>query len=141
MIRNQAVIEKNQAHVFERVAEASHRERWMDEIQSINMEGPVRSGTRFTQNQIEGKRKTTYQGVIEKIEAPHFFSYQLIHKAFDIRIGYEFQGQGAATQVTQFYEYRYKSFFAKLMGTLFSGLTKKLAKKQLDNLKDYCERG
>ncbi|MET3696817.1 polyketide cyclase/dehydrase/lipid transport protein [Bacillus oleivorans] len=141
MIRNQVVIEKNQASVFERVVEAGHREHWMDEIQSINMEGPVRAGTKFIQNQIEGKRKTTYQGVIEKIEAPHYFSYKLISNAFDMRIGYELQGQGASTNVIQFYDVRYKSFFAKMMGTLFSGLMKRLARKQLDNLKEYCERG
>ena len=140
MIRNQVVIERNQASVFERIVEAHHREQWMDEIQSIHMEGPVKAGTRFTQNQIEGKRRTAYQGVIEKIEAPHYFSYKLNSNGFDMRIGYELQGQGAATGVIQFYEVRYKSIFAKLIGTLFSGFTKKLAKRQLDHLKQYCER-
>ncbi|GAA0316116.1 hypothetical protein GCM10008967_03360 [Bacillus carboniphilus] len=140
MIRNQITIEKNQAAVFERIVEANHRTQWMDEIMSIQMNGPVKRGTTFTQQQKEGKSTNVYHGVIEKIEGPTHFSYKLTHKAFDMRIGYELQGYGASTHVIQYYEVRYKSFFAKIIGILFSSFTKKLAKKQLDNLKQYCEQ-
>ncbi|WP_191557482.1 SRPBCC family protein [Metabacillus idriensis] len=141
-MKHTVVIKAPAGFVFEQLSTPSARESWTKEIESIQYEHPSEEkteGAAFIQVQKEGAIRTSFHGKNVAVIEPETYSYSLESKAFKMVISYHLEDLQGETKVTQTYETIYLSPFAKIMGTLSSKLTGKLALSLLHQLKRYCE--
>ncbi|GBF25097.1 hypothetical protein MnTg02_00126 [bacterium MnTg02] len=116
---------------------------WMPQLVEINYpdgknrDAPV--GTRFTQKLKEGGRIREYQGEVTAYEAPYLLGVRLFDDNFAVDMTYRLTGDGDKTTLDYRADVTLNSVIARIMGTLFGWLTKRLVRQLMDNLKRVAE--
>lgn len=116
---------------------------WMPQIVEINYpygkhrDAPV--GTRFTQKLKEGGRVRAYQGEVTAYEAPYLLGVRLFDDNFAVDVTYRLTADGDKTTLDYRADVTLKSVIARIMGTLFGWLTKRLIRQLMGNLKRVAE--
>lgn len=120
--------------------------QWAEGVESITYLGDVdRSnpvGARFTQKIREGGRVAEYQGEVVAYDRPHHLAITLGSKQFTMRVDYRFTSTGPAdTRLDYAAEMIQAVPLARVMGVLFSWLTRRILDKQMARLKALAEAG
>ena len=116
---------------------------WIPQIVEINYpdgknsDAPV--GTRFTQKLKEGGRIREYQVEVTAYEAPYLLGVRLFDNNFAVDVTYKLTADGDETTLDYRAEVTLNSVFARIMGTLFGWLTKRLVRQLMGNLKRVAE--
>lgn len=134
-------------HAFDCVADRDAILEWSEDVQQItpgepwNPDDPV--GSRFTQTIREGGRTATYDGEILAYDKPRHLAMRLSSAQFTMRIDYRFSPiatQAGWTRLDYTVGMTMHSLLARIMGRLFIGFTRRLARRQVEALKVYAER-
>lgn len=111
-----------------------------DEVLDKKPEGV---GTTFRTVTEERGSRMEFQGLVTSYDPPHASAVQLTGKAFDIEAAYTFEDLGGRTRVTQRSTVNGKGLF-KIFFALFGWLMNKSScnalQKELESLKQFCER-
>ncbi|MCA9021523.1 MAG: SRPBCC family protein [Planctomycetaceae bacterium] len=117
---------------------------WMEGLESIeypngqNTENPV--GTEFIQTIREGGQTQQYTGTVTEYEPPTLIAFELHSPAFQVNVTYELTAQGRKTQLDYHCEFVFASLFHRIIGFLFSGLTKRILNSQMKKLSLLAEQ-
>lgn len=104
-----------------------------------NMDNPV--GTKFKQKIKEGGRVVEYDGEVIAYEKPRLLGVRIGNKSFVVDVHYRFEEISGGTRLNYECTLALNGFFAKLMGRLFAGFTRRILVKQMTALKALAEQG
>lgn len=130
--------------VFGFLSDDEKQKLWMEGLESIeypegkDVENPV--GTRFIHHIKEGGHTQQYAGTVTKYTPPTLMGVELKSDAFQINVEYELTKNGRKTLLDYHCDMVFGSLFHRVMGFLFCGLTKRILKSQMKNLKQLSEQ-
>lgn len=104
----------------------------------VDMDKPV--GLKFIQHVREGKRVNAYEGVVILHEKPTRLGVRLSHRMFTMDISYHFR-KVAEGRTSLLYQVgiTYSNWFARLMGSLFRGMTLKIIQRHMAELQKVAK--
>ena len=129
--------------VFDLVDDDEKIKLWMEGLEETiytspqDSENPV--GGTFKQKIREGGRVTEYDGVVTAYEKPNHLGVQIGNASFKMQVDYRFSKISTGTRLNYETDMVNPSWFARIMGTLFSWLTKRILNKHMANLKALAE--
>ena len=118
---------------------------WITEIVEItypqgrDIDHPV--GTVFKQKLKEGGRVVEYDGVVRAYEPNQLLGLTYYGDQFSMDVSYRLAPclDGGRTELQYVAKVEVKNWFAKIMGFLFQGLTRRLMTRHMNNLKALAE--
>ncbi len=139
------VIDAPVARVWEFLDDDEKLPIWMPQIVDIsypdgrNRDQPV--GTRFRQKLKEGGSIREYQGEVTAYEPPHLLGVRLFEDNFAVDVTYRLTADGDKTILDYRADVTLKTILGRIMGTLFSWMTRRLVRQLMGNLKRVAEDG
>lgn len=130
--------------VFSYLKDDEKMKLWMEGLENIeypkgkNFDYP--EGNEFIHTIKEGGHLQQYTGSVTKCTEPTLFAIELHNSAFQTNVTYELTAIGRKTQLDYHCEMEYASLFHRIMGSLFSGFTKRIVKSQMNDLKMLAEQ-
>jgi hypothetical protein len=98
-------------------------------------------GTKFKQRIREGGRVAEYDGEVTAYDKPHHLAVRIGNEQFTVHVDYRFASTNSGTRLTYSAELLFHSWFARIMGVLFSWFTRGILNKQMIRLKEVAEQG
>lgn len=122
----------------------NHVPEWSDVVveDETLVETPDHVGTTFRSVTGDRGQKMVFEGVVTRWEAPFVSAVQMTGKSFDIDAAYMFEDLGGRTRVTQKSIVTGKGVFKWifwLAGSVMSKGACEAARKEMENLKRFCE--
>jgi uncharacterized protein YndB with AHSA1/START domain len=130
--------------VFNLVDDDEKLKLWMEGLEEtvytseVDREKPV--GTKFRQKIREGGRLVAYEGEVTAYDKPHHLGVRIGNKQFSMQVDYRFSSIETGTRLDYSAAMIEATWFARLVGKLFSGLTKRILNKQMAALKTLAEQ-
>jgi uncharacterized protein YndB with AHSA1/START domain len=130
--------------VFSYLKDDDKMKLWMEGLEKIeylkgkNYDNPV--GTEFIHTIKEGGHLQQYTGSVTEYAAPTLIAVELHNSAFQNNVTYKLTAINRKTQLDYHCEIVFASLFHRIMGFLFSGLTNRILKSQMKNLKLLSEQ-
>lgn len=116
---------------------------WMEGLEETiyladyDRDNPV--GARFTQRIREGGRITEYDGEVIAYSRPHRLAVKLWSRHFTAKVDYLLHAEEGGTRLDYSADFEHTSAVARVMGTLFSWLTRGILNRQMAALKRVAE--
>jgi carbon monoxide dehydrogenase subunit G len=104
---------------------------------------PEGVGTTFRTVTEENGKRMEFEGVVTQYDPPHASAVRMTGKMFDMDVDYTFEDLAGRTRVTQRSNVTGKGLvkvFLTLFGWLMNKSSCKALEKELNSLKEYCER-
>ena len=143
IINHQLFIQAPLEAVFNMVSDWEKIPLWMEGVVEIVPLGDPTTtglvGQKFTQRVKEGGRITEYTGEITAYEALRHLGLKVGGAMFTFDLDFRFSPEGSGTRLDYSAGTTFHNLFAKVMGTLFSWLTRRIVTKQLAKLKQIAE--
>ncbi len=129
--------------VFDFLDDDVKLKRWMEGLEDTiyladyDRENPV--GARFTQRIREGGRITEYDGEVTAYSRPHRLAVKLWSRHLAVDVDYLLHAEAEGTRLDYSADMKHGSGVARVMGTLFGWLTRRILVKQMSELKRVAE--
>ncbi|MGM7700750.1 SRPBCC family protein [Pseudalkalibacillus sp. Hm43] len=130
--------------VFHCLNDNEKQKIWMEGLQDtqypdgLDLEDPV--GTKFIQKIKEGGRVMEYNGEVIAYDEPNLCAVQIGNNSFSVKAFYELTKTEDGTRLDYRAEMGTANLLTKVMGFLFSGMTKRILHKQMTSLKRLSEQ-
>ena len=144
MLSLSTVIKAPISIVFEWISDFEKRRQWMEGLEDAEFAQPFDPahpvGATFRQPIREGGRVVTYDGEIIAYEPPTHFGVRLSNPEFAMELDYRLSPlDEQATRLDYQVNTTYMSAFARVMGMLFMWLTRRIAYRQIERLRERVE--
>jgi len=129
--------------VFEQLDDDEKLKLWMDGLEETvypsgrNRENPL--GTKFIQKIREGGRVGEYEGEVVAYKKPTHLAIDIGNRQFTMRVNYRLSPISSGTRLDYSAETIRASWFAQVLGKLFSGFTRRILDRQMKKLKELAE--
>ncbi len=130
--------------VFHCINDNEKQKIWMEGLQEtkypegLDLDNPI--GTKFIQKIKEGGRVIEYKGEVIAYDEPTLCAVQIGNNSFSVKAFYELSKTEEGTRLDYRAEMGTANLLTKVMGFLFSGMTKRILHKQMMNLKRLSEQ-
>lgn len=130
--------------VFECINDNEKQKIWMEGLketrypEGYDPSNPV--GTKFVQKIKEGGRVIEYDGEVIAYDEPKLTAVRIGNNSFSVKAFYELSEIPEGTRLNYRAEMGSANMLTKVMGFLFSWLTKRILHKQMTKLKELAEQ-
>lgn len=129
--------------VFDYLNNDKKMKEWIPELMAIEYLTPhdpqQPKGSRFVQKLKEGGRVQTYHGEVTAYLKDKHLGVRLGNRIFEADVNYHLTEIATGTRLDYRCNVQYKGWLGRLIGKLFSGFMRRMARKQMARLKQVAE--